>query len=114
MSNHSATRPAENLPATRIDLKAAGVYLNQYLVHNILMLIKKVKSLHPQAESIDVSLTAERAQPSYPKIMTVRFGIPASEDVVASESGKRWKVVLKNLEKKLVRQLEQRKAALLT
>lgn len=103
MSNH-----AEKLPAIKIDLKTAGVFLNQYLVHKILMLIKKLKHLFPHASSIDISLKNETEQPNQPKMVTVRFGSPGP-DIVASESGGRWDVVLKNLEKKLVRQLQKEK-----
>jgi ribosome-associated translation inhibitor RaiA len=99
---------AENLPAIKIDLKAAGVFLNQYLVNKILMLIKKLKHLFPQANSIDICLKNETEQSTQPKIITVRFGKPGPE-IIASESGGRWEVMLKNLEKKLVRQLQKEK-----
>lgn len=103
MSNH-----AESLPALKINLKAAGVFLNQHLVRKILMLIKKLKNLLPQANSIDIRLKNKSKKPAHSKMVTVRFGIPGP-DIVATASGGRWEVVLKNLEKKMIRQLQKEK-----
>lgn len=95
----------------KIDLQTTGVELNQYLERKIHGMIKKLKHLLPRAGTIDIYLRYNNEQPASPRNITVRFGVPGP-DVVASDSGGRWKTVLKNVEKKLLRQLEKRKAAL--
>lgn len=101
MSNH-----AEKLPALKIELKAAGVYLTQKLVHHILRLVNKLKTLFPQASSIAICLKKETQRPAPAKTVTICFGAPGP-GMIASESGKRWEVVLKNLEIKLARQRQK-------
>jgi hypothetical protein len=48
-------------------------------------------------------------QSTFPRKLIVRFGIPGP-DLAASETGDNWKALLKSVEKKLVRQLNKRKA----
>lgn len=103
MINHS-----ESLQGIKIDIQTMGVDLNRYLQRKIRLMIKKLQNLLPQAGSIDVYLKQDTNGPTNLRNVTVRFGIPGP-DVVASDSGLRWKIVLKNVEKKLLRQLEKRK-----
>lgn len=102
--------PLDYQQGIKIDLQTVGVDLNQYLERKIRGMIKKLRHLFPQAGTIDIYLKHNSEQPSSPNNVTVRFGVPGP-DLVASESGGRWKTVLKNVEKKLLRQLEKRKAA---
>ena len=101
---------SENAQGLKVDIQTIGVEMNQYLQRKIGLMTKKLKHLLPQAGTIDVYLKEDAGQPAAPRNVTVRFGVPGP-DVVASDSGLRWKVVLKNVEKKLVRQLEKRKVA---
>ena len=103
MINHS-----ERLQGIKVDIQTVGVDMNQYLLRKIGLMTKKLRNLLPQAGSIDVYLKQDAEQPASPRNVTVRFGVPGP-DVVASDSGLRWKIVLKNVEKKLLRQLEKRK-----
>lgn len=101
---------SENGQGLKVDIQTIGVEMNHYLQRKVEAMTRKLKSLLPQAGTIDVYLKHDTDQPDRPRNVTVRFGVPGP-DVVASDSGRRWKIVLKNVEKKLVRQLEKRKAA---
>lgn len=104
MINHS-----ENGQGIKVDIQTIGVEMNHYLQRKIQLMTQKLKNLLPQADSIDVYLKHATDGPTPLRNVTVRFGVPGP-DVVASDSGLRWKIVLKNVEKKLLRQLEKRKA----
>lgn len=104
MSNHS-----EQLQGIKMDIQTVGVTLNDYLQRKIALMTKRLTHLLPQAGTIDVYLKHDTDGPTPLRNATVRFGVPGP-DVVASDSGPRWKLVLKNVEKKLIRQLEKRKA----
>ncbi|HWJ30346.1 MAG TPA: hypothetical protein VNS32_27680 [Flavisolibacter sp.] len=71
-------------------------------------MVNKLKIILPGVNWIDIYLkhTNEIARP---RTVVVRFGKPGP-DLVASDSGHRWKILLKNVEKRLIRKLEKRKA----
>lgn len=94
----------------KMDIQTIGVEMNAYLDRKIQNLIMKLRHMLPEVNSIDVYLkTNEEALA--PRTVVLRMGIPGT-DIVASDSGNRWKIILKNIEKRVIRQLEKRKALL--
>ena len=91
-----------------LDIQAPGVEINNYLERKIRNMIKKLKTLVPGVSSMDLYLKST-GEPEKPKTVVARLGI-AGPDLVVSDSGHRWKILLKNVEKRLIRQLEKRKA----
>ena len=100
----------ENLSSAvpKLDIQAAGVNMNNYLHRKIRNMITKLKKHFPDINFVDVYLKTNEAS-AKPCTVLVRFGIPGP-DLVASDSGERWKIILKNVEKRLARQLKKRKA----
>jgi hypothetical protein len=72
-------------------------------------MIKKVISVSPSVNWIDVYFKNAEGQSTCPRKVRVRFAIPGP-DVIASERGYNWKQLLKSVERKLIRQLKKRKA----
>lgn len=99
----------ENFGGLRIDIQTAGIEMNESLQQRIKNMIVKLKSFLPQANWIDVYLKNSGKKSVYPRKVSVRFGIPGP-DLMATDSGYSWKTLLKNVEKKLIRQLNKRKA----
>lgn len=93
----------------KIDIQAQGIKMNPYLHRKIDMMANKIKQVHPRTGWVDIYLKDGNDNGNTVKNVTVRMGIPGP-DLVATESGDRWKLILKNIEKKLIRQLEKRKA----
>jgi len=92
----------------KLDIQTVGVKMNDYLERKIQNMIRKLKKILPEISWADFHLkTTDEA--TRPRTVVVRFGIPGP-DVVASDSGESWKILLKNVEKRLSRQLEKRKA----
>ena len=99
----------KNLVGIKIDIQTIGVEMNGFLQQRILNMIQKLKRYLPQINWIDVYLKRASKRSMDRRELSVRFGIPGP-DMVASDTGCSWKVMLKNVEKKLVRQLNKRKA----
>lgn len=93
----------------KLDVQTKGVEMNDYLRQKLHNTVKKLKSYLPESSSIDIYLKSVAEQAVNPRSLVIRFGIPGP-DIVASDSGHRWKLMLKNVEKRLLRQLEKRKA----
>jgi ribosome-associated translation inhibitor RaiA len=94
----------------KLSVQSKGIRLNDRLQRRIHRMIKKLRKHLPGMNWIDVYLKTTQ-DVSKPKLVTVRFGIPGP-DIVASDSGSRWKTLLKNIEKRIMRQLEKRKLSL--
>ncbi len=91
----------------KLDVQANGVEVNDYLKRKIYNMIKKLKRLLPEVNWMDVYMTTNEEKPN-PRTIVFRMGIPGN-DVVASDSGSQWKHILKNIEKRVIRQLEKKK-----
>lgn len=104
MKNHK-----EQAEEIKVAIQTPGIKMNSYLERKIEMMTRKIKLVHPKTEWVDIYLKDENDQRNSMKNVTVRMGIPGP-DLVATESGNRWKLIIKNIEKKLIRQLEKRKA----
>lgn len=87
-----------------------GVEMNAYLDRKIQNMIKKLKHLLPEVNFMDIYLKTN-SETVNPCTVVLRMGIPGT-DIVASDSGSRWKIILKNIEKRVIRQLEKRKMLL--
>ena len=81
--------------------------MNDYLKQKIQGMIKKLRKHFPGISWIDVYFKITQ-DVSRPKMVAVRFGIPGP-DIIASDSGTRWGTLLKNIGKRIVRQLEKKK-----
>lgn len=94
----------------KLDIQTIGVDMNEYLEKKIQNMIKKLKKVLPEVNWMDVYLKTNEESVNA-RTVVLRFGIPGA-DIVASDSGERWKTLLKNVEKRVLRQLEKRKALL--
>ncbi|MBB1284362.1 30S ribosomal protein S30 [Flavisolibacter sp. BT320] len=94
----------------KLDVQLTGVKMNDYLDRKIQGLIRKLQKTLPAINWIDIYLKAE-PDAEIPRMVNVRVGIPGP-DVVASDRGQQWKQLLRNVEKRLMRQLEKRKSLL--
>lgn len=93
----------------KIGIQTIGVEMNGFLQQRISNMIQKLKRYLPQINWIDVYLKHASKRSMDRRELSVRFGIPGP-DMFASDTGCSWKVMPKNVEKKLVRQLNKRKA----
>ena len=93
----------------KLDIQPTGVEMNDYLRRKIHNMIKKLQKFIPEINWVAIHLK-HTDEPARPRNVVVRFGVPGP-DIVASDSGSHWKILLKNIEKKLVRQLEKRKVS---
>lgn len=92
----------------KLDIQPMGVKMNAYLERKIQRLISEAKKVLPEIQWVDIYLKSG-TETSQSRQVVVRLGIPGP-DVVASDTGKQWKQLLKNVERRIVRQLEKRKA----
>jgi ribosome-associated translation inhibitor RaiA len=92
-----------------MDIQTIGFEMNHSLQQRLENLINKVKSFFPSVNWIDVYFKKTKGQTISPRKVRIRFAIPGP-DISASDTGYSWKPLLKNVEKKLIRQLEKRKA----
>ena len=101
------TLHANNYEGLKLSIQASGININEYIVRKIDGMIKKLRKHLPGIDWIDIYLKTTQ-DASRPIMATVRFGVPGP-DVVASDSGSSWKTLLKNIEKRIMRQVEKRK-----
>ncbi|MFL5740207.1 MAG: HPF/RaiA family ribosome-associated protein [Flavisolibacter sp.] len=94
----------------KLEIQAIGVKMNECLNRQLLKLIRKLKKYLPQMNFVDVYLKQSSRQSTFPRKLNIRFGVPGP-DLAASEVGYSWKTLLKSVEKKLIRQLNRRKAS---
>lgn len=99
-----------NYQGVKLSVQSKDVRMTAYLERKVQRLIKKLRKHLPDVNWIDIYLKKTQ-DASRPRTVTVRFGIPGP-DIVASDSGYSWKSLLKNIEKRLIRQLEKRKMQL--
>lgn len=99
----------ENYEGVKTDIQTIGIEMSEYLQLRLHNLIKKLKNILPEINWIDVYIKTTNKRFAYLRKVNVRLAIPG-QDLIASDVGYRWKSMLKNVEKKLIRQLEKRKA----
>ena len=91
----------------KLSVQSKGIKMNDYLEQRIQRMIKKLKKHLPDINWMDIYFKTTQ-DASKPKMVTVRFGIPGP-DIVVTDSGSRWKTLLKNIEKRCIRNLQKRK-----
>jgi putative sigma-54 modulation protein len=99
----------ENYEGVKTDIQTIGIEMSGYLQLRLRNLIKKLKNILPEVNWIDVYLKTTNKRFVYLRKINIRLGVPG-QDLVASDVGYSWKSMLKTVEKKLIRQLEKRKA----
>jgi len=92
----------------RMDVQTVGIEMNDFLQQQITRMVRKLRGLLPEVNWIDIYIKNSVGQSVAPRQVSVRFGIPGP-DIVASDRGKSWKSLLKNVERKLIRQWNKRK-----
>lgn len=99
----------QNYEGVKIDIQTIGIAMNEHLEQQLQKTIKKLKRFLPEVNWIDVYFKRSNKHSTDPRRISMRFGIPGP-DVIASDEGYSWKTMLKNIERKLLRQLKKRKA----
>jgi ribosome-associated translation inhibitor RaiA len=94
----------------KLDIQTIDVKMNDYLQRKVDQFLYKLQSIIKDINHIDIYMK-KNEYGNNPYTLVVRFGIPGA-DVSATDSGHRWKIIIKNVEKRLIRQLEKRKALL--
>ena len=98
----------QTLSAEQLNIQTVDLHLNDYLHRKLKKMTGRLRKLLPDINWMDIYLK-ENQDPEKPRTMVIRFGIPGP-DLVATESGTKWKLIFKNAEKKLARQIEKKKA----
>lgn len=94
-----------------VDIRSTGNFMNNYLEKKVDNMTKKLVHRFPVLASVSLHFNASSNHPDSSKSITARCAIPGP-DVVVSDTGTRWKIILKNIEKKLLNQLEKKKSLL--
>lgn len=92
----------------KLDVQVIDVRMNDFLKRKIQNMIDKLETLRPGISWMDIYLK-KNEEGQNPHTVLVRFGA-AGTDFTASDSGQRWKLLLKNVEKRLISQMEKKKA----
>ena len=100
-----------NYGGMKLDIQTTDVKTNDYLEQKIHNLIKKLQIFRPDINWMDIYLKSND-DIARPRTVVVRLGIPGG-DFHATDTGERWKMILKNVEKRLIRQIEKRRGLLL-
>jgi len=101
----------KNYGEMKLDIRTEDVKMNDYLERKVHNLIKKLTSLRLDIDWMDIYLKSND-DTTWSRTVVVRLGI-AGSDFQASDTDTRWKVALKEVEKRLIQQIEKRKALLL-
>ena len=91
----------------KLDVQTIDVRMNDFLKRKILNMIDKLETLLPGINRMDIYLKRNE-EGRNPHTVLVRFGA-SGVDFTASDSGQRWKLILKNVEKRLISQIEKKK-----
>lgn len=84
----------------KLDIQTDGVQMNDYLQGRVNNMIKRLRNKIPNISTLDIHLKANE-DPARPRTVLVRFAVPGKE-LVATDTGERWKILLRNIEKRLV------------
>ena len=97
-----------NYEGVKTDVQIIGFEMNDFINEKIEQLIRKVKKLAPSVNWVDMYFTYTQKQSTCLRKFRIRFAVPGP-DLVAYDTGHNWKTILKNVEKKLIRQVIKRK-----
>ena len=101
----------KNYGEMKLDIRTEDVKMNDYLERKIHNMIKKLTSLRLDINWMEINLK-QTGETTLSRTVSVRFGI-AGFDFQASDTDTRWKVALKEVEIRLIQQVEKRRALLL-
>lgn len=93
---------------TPLCIQANGVKVNDNLMRKFLRMQKALKELTDDIEKIDVTL-GQLPKPSVSPRRMVATVYAFNSAIVASDSGRHWKFIIKQVQERLKRQLLKRK-----
>ena len=97
----------ENYKGIKIDVQAVDITIAEEVQQEIRKVIDKIEPRISSVNFADVYFNIEKNNPVRNKRVSMRLGIPGN-DLFAEETGEHWVPVLKEIEEKLLRQLEKR------
>lgn len=97
----------ENYKGIKIDVQAVDITISEEVQQEIRKVIDKIEPRVSSINFADIYFNVEKNDPVNNKVVSIRLGIPGN-DLFAEESGEHWVPLLKQLEEKLLRQLEKR------
>lgn len=97
----------ENYKGIKIDVQAGDISIPEDAQQEIRKVIDKIEPRVSSINFADVYFKVEKGEPVNSKVVGMRLGIPGN-DLFAEENGEYWVPILKDLEEKLLRQLEKR------
>jgi ribosomal subunit interface protein len=90
------------------NIQAVNARITGAVQKHINNMLRRLERYVPEINWVDMYFRKEGKQPTANRTLRVRLGIPGT-DVFASESGTRWRTILRQVEEKLERQLKRRK-----
>lgn len=102
------THIVENTPMT---IQLQGLKMNEYLNRQLLGIVPTLKELTDEIGSIDAVLAESVHESISPRTLTVTV-THAGLQLTAKDSGKQWKFLIKHVQERLKRHIEQRKELL--
>jgi ribosomal subunit interface protein len=97
----------DNYEGIRLDVQAVDITISEELQQYVLTAIDKFRRHAKKIDSVDVYFKEEAKQSTNGKSVSIRVGIPGN-DAFAEDHGDNWFEQLKNVEDKLVKQLQKR------
>jgi putative sigma-54 modulation protein len=91
-----------------IDIQATAMTINGRLQKKIFNMIEKFQRFFTRISWADFYMTESPKRSAFPRAISVRLGIPGS-DIYASDTGKTWNSLMTRVEKRIMRQLIERK-----
>ncbi len=96
----------ENYEGIRLDVQAVDITISDELQQYVRNAIDKLRRHSKKIDSVDVYFKEEASQATNSKSVRMRVGIPGN-DAFAEDEGDNWFEQLKNVENKLIRQLDK-------
>jgi putative sigma-54 modulation protein len=97
----------ENFDGIKMDVQAPHITISDHLHQSIRKMIVRLRRHFFELNLVDVYFKKKSEHSTANRTVSVRLGIPGN-DAFASDSGRNWMALLRNVEEKLRRQLEKR------
>ena len=97
----------ENFEGIKLDVQAGDITISDIVQQEIRDAVSRLKRHVSEVNFVAVYFTDKNAKTTDAKKVGIRIGIPGN-DAYASDSGDNWMELLKNVEKKLRRQLKKK------
>ncbi len=95
----------------KVDVQSTGIKMNPYIQKKVDGMVKTLTQFVPQIEKVEVQFQEIEGKVQDQRSVTVRLDVPGFR-MESTDSEVRWKIAIRNVEKKLLRQLERRKQAI--